>query len=146
MSEESGNSVGKYIACGCVSFVVLGVLGIAAIFFFISLGLKSASPYSDSLAAVQSNPDAIAALGEPIKPGLIPSGNISTTNGEGAVDFSIPVSGPLGKGTIRVVGSKPAGGAWTYETWQLTMQGNPVPIELGNPVPIELGEPSLIPQ
>ncbi len=138
MSEGSGSSVGKWVACGCLFFVVLGILGFGGIFFFASKILKSNDPYRDSIAAVQSHPDAIAALGEPIKPGFFPSGNISTTNGEGEVDLSIPVSGPLGKGTIKVVGSKAAGGAWNYETWQLSVEGSPVPVELG--------EPSLIPQ
>jgi Cytochrome oxidase complex assembly protein 1 len=131
MSEGSSSSVGKWVACGCLVFVVLGVLGFGGIFFFASKILKSNEPYRDSIAAVQSNPDAIAALGEPIKAGFFPSGNISTTNGEGEVDLSIPVSGPLGEGTVKVVGSKAAGGAWLYETWQLSINGNPVPVELG---------------
>jgi hypothetical protein len=131
MSEGSGSSVGKWVACGCLFFVVLGILGFGGIFFFASKILKSNDPYRDSIAAVQSHPDAIAALGEPIKPGFFPSGNISTTNGEGEVDLSIPVSGPLGKGTIKVVGSKAAGGAWNYETWQLSVEGSPVHVVLG---------------
>jgi hypothetical protein len=34
------------------------------------------------------------------------------------------VSGPNGKGTVRVVGTKPAGsGTWVYDTWQLDIEG-----------------------
>ena len=117
------------IGCGCLSLIVLVVVVIGAIFFFVAKGLKSNAPYQDSIAAVTSSPDAIAALGEPIEPGFLLSGNISTNNGEGTVNFSIPVSGPKGKGTIRVEGSKPAGSpAWIYTTWQLEVEG------AGNPI------------
>ena len=95
--------------------------------------LKSNAPYKDAITAVESNPAAVAALGEPIKPGLLPSGNISINNGEGEVDLQIPVSGPNGKGKIHVKGSKPSGApAWVYSTRELRVEGQPDPIPLGN--------------
>lgn len=92
--------------------------------------IKSNAPYNDSIAAVQSHPAALDALGSPIDPGFFPNGNISINNGEGTVDFTIPVSGPKGKGTVRVVGTKPAGSTmWIYDTWQLEIDGrDPIPL------------------
>jgi hypothetical protein len=66
-----------------------------------------------------------------MKPGFMPTGNFNFTNGAGEVDLSIPVSGPNGKGTLRVNGKKTAGSeVWVYETWQLEVFGKPDPILL----------------
>ncbi len=127
--EQTGgkSSTGKiigFIGCGCLGVILVGVAVIGLIFWGAGKALKSAEPYRDSIAAVEGNAAAAEALGTPIKPGFMPSGNFNFSNGEGKVDFSIPVSGPKGKGTLRVVGSKPAGASsWTYETWQLDVQG-----------------------
>lgn len=91
---------------------------------------KSAQPYKDSIAAVEKSQAAKEALGEPIKPGFMPSGNISVENDTGTVDYSIPVSGPNGKGTIKVQGTK-SGGTWNYDVWELRVDGDPNPIPLG---------------
>lgn len=133
--EEPGKtSAGKIIGiigCGCFGLILLGALVFGGIFFAAGKLLKNNDPYRDSIAAVESNQEAIAALGEPVKPGFIPTGNFNFTNGEGEVDLAIPVSGPNGKGTIRVNGKKTAGNeVWVYETWQLEVFGKPDPILL----------------
>ena len=84
--------------------------------------LKNNDPYKDSIAAVQTNPAAIEALGEPIEPGFMPTGNINVVNDGGEVQFSISVSGPKGSGVITVNGTK-AGGVWNYDTWHLKVEG-----------------------
>lgn len=128
--EEKKTPVGKIIGCGCVALVLLGLLAGAGIFFGVTKILKSNAPYNDSIAAVQANPAAVAALGEPIKPGLIPTGNISINNGDGTVDFAIPVSGPKGSGKVHVEGTKKNGGPWIYQVWELKVEGAPEPIPL----------------
>ncbi len=122
--KSSGGKIVALIGCGCLGLILIGVLVVGGIFFGAMNLLKNNDPYRESIAAVQSNPAAAAALGSPIEPGFFLSGNISTENGNGSVDFQIPVSGPNGKGTIRVVGAKAAGDAnWTYGTWQLDVEG-----------------------
>lgn len=138
MEQEAGQKEKKspvlwILGCGCVgilliiggivAFVTMGVGGVGA-------ALKNNAPYKDSIAAVQSHPAAIEALGEPIEPGWIPSGNISVENDTGKVDFSIGVSGPKGEGTIKVIGTK-ANGVWTYQTWHLKVDGQEKVIPLG---------------
>lgn len=130
-SRSSGGKVAAMIGCGCGALLLVGLAVIALIFWGVTKAIKSNAPYNDSITAVQSHPGALDALGSPIEPGFFPSGSINLNNGEGSVDFSIPVSGPKGKGTIRVVGTKPAGaGAWIYDTWQLEIDGAD-PILLG---------------
>ncbi|MFK5921364.1 MAG: cytochrome c oxidase assembly factor Coa1 family protein [Verrucomicrobiota bacterium] len=120
----------KYIGCGCLSLVVVGVIGMVVVGLGIGKALKSNAPYKDSIVAVQANQVAIEALGEPIKPGFMLSGSINVENDGGNVTFSIPVSGPKGSGTITVKGTK-AGGVWSYDTWQLKVDGREEVIELG---------------
>lgn len=128
--QTTGSSPLKLIACGCLALIVVGILGIGGLTFGIFKLMKNNDPYRDSIAAVGSSPEAAAALGTPIKPGFLLSGNISTENGEGTVDFSIPVSGPNGKGTIRVVGTKSSGASqWSYQTWELQLpDGSAIPL------------------
>ena len=88
----------------------------------IGKALKSNDPYKDSIAAVQANSAAIEAIGDPIEPGFMPSGNINVVDDSGEVDFLISVSGPKGSGTITVIGTK-AAGVWSYQTWHLKVAG-----------------------
>ncbi len=129
-SGSSGSNALKFIGCGCLALFVIGVLGVGGLVFGGMKLLKNNDPYRDSIAAIEANPEAAAALGTPIKPGFFLSGNIAINNGEGTVDFSIPVSGPNGKGTIRVVGGKASGATqWTYQTWELQLpDGKAIPL------------------
>lgn len=112
----------KIVGCGCLGLVVVAVAAV----IFIVLGLfgvlKKATPYADSLEAVQSNPGAIEALGEPIDPGFVVSGSVNLNNDDGDAALSYPVSGPNGKGTVKVTGKK-AAGQWSYETMELQVEG-----------------------
>lgn len=134
--EEPGKTSTKkvltIIGCGCGGLILVGILAVAGIFFFVTKALKSSDAYTESIAAIESNEAAVAALGTPVTPSFFVAGNVGINNGEGEVDLTIPVSGPKGNGVIRVKGTKSAGGtAWTYDTWQLEVEGRPEPIPLG---------------
>lgn len=131
-STNSSSNVWKFVGCGCLALFVIGALGFGGMFYGFSKLMRNNDPFRDSIAAVQANPAAIAALGEPITPGFLMNGNISFNNDSGSVDFKIPVSGPKGKGSIHVQGSKADGHSpWVYSTWELTVKGQPDPIPLG---------------
>lgn len=123
--------VGKIIGCGCSVLFVAVVAVVAAVLVGAFALLKKSQPYADSVDAVQSSPAAVEALGEPIKPGFFVSGNISLENDSGTANFNIPVSGPEGKGSIHVEGTKSAS-RWTYQVWELRVDGKTDPIPLGN--------------
>jgi hypothetical protein len=56
------------------------------------------------LSAIDESPDAQMALGRPVAPGWTVVGSMSTSGeGTGNADLSIPVSGSLGAGRVRVV-------------------------------------------
>lgn len=130
VESTQGSNVGKIIGCGCAVIALIAILGIGGCFAAFYWGMKKNQPYIDAIQTVTTHPDAIDALGEPIKPGFMISGSISIKNDTGEADFTIPVSGPEGAGKVRIVGKK-AGGAWTYETFELQVEGQDEPIPLG---------------
>lgn len=129
--KSSGGKIAAFIGCGCLGIILVGAGFVAVLVFGVGKMLKGNDAYRESVALVQSNPQAIAALGEPIKPGFMVSGSFNFTNGEGTVDLTIPVSGPKGSGSLRVVGEKKASGPWTYSTRELQVEGQSEAIPLG---------------
>lgn len=84
------------------SLAILGGLLFAAVFGVFSL-LKSSAPYQHAVSAAIANPQVQSALGNPITDGWLMSGNICTTNDSGTASLAIPISGPKGEATIRVL-------------------------------------------
>ena len=100
--------------CGCIGLILLFVFGIGAAFFGISEIITNATPVEHAIKQAGKNKKVRSFLGEPIEKYGIPSGNISINNNDGDVDFSIPISGPNGKGTLIVRGIR-TNGEWIYE-------------------------------
>ena len=99
---------------GCLGFILLIVLGVGAAFFGVSNMINNATPVEYAIELAAKNELVIKNLGEPIEKYGIPSGNISLTNDDGDVDFSIPIRGNIGEGTLVVRGIK-IDGEWVYE-------------------------------
>ncbi|MDE0535243.1 MULTISPECIES: cytochrome c oxidase assembly factor Coa1 family protein [unclassified Tenacibaculum] len=99
---------------GCLGFILLIVLGLGAAFFGVSNMINNATPVEYAIELAAKNELVIKNLGEPIEKYGIPSGNISLTNDDGDVDFSIPIRGNIGEGTLVVRGIK-IDGEWVYE-------------------------------
>ena len=125
------------LTCGIITAVFLFIsLCTAFIFAIIAItfgAMKSSTPYQDAIYAVQTNTAAIEALGEPIEAGWFMSGSIETNNNSGNASFSIPVSGPKGKGTVYVEAQK-FNGNWQYSQLLLEVEGqaNPIPLSVSN--------------
>ena len=99
---------------GCLGFILLIVLGVGAAFFGVSQIMTSSTPVEYAIEQASKNKLVIENLGQPIEKYGIPSGNISLTNDDGNVDFSIPIRGDKGEGTLIVRGIK-IDGEWVYE-------------------------------
>ncbi len=99
---------------GCLTVILLFVLGIGTVFFGVSKMFTSSTPYEYAMQSAKNNSNVIAILGEPIDADGIISGNISLNNDDGKADFKIPIKGPKGKARIVVIGTKTYG-EWAYE-------------------------------
>ena len=99
---------------GCLTIIILFVLGVGAIFFGVSEMFTSSTPYSYAVERAFENKEVTRVLGKPLETDGIISGNISLENDDGEADFKIPIAGPNGKARIVVVANKTYG-KWVYE-------------------------------
>ena len=111
---------------GCLLPLVLCGGGIL-VFVFVIYGavtgaIRSSDAYQEGMNRARSNPEVVAALGEPIESGFWISGSINVNGPSGNVDVSIPISGPKGSGTLYVVGTRNAG-RWQYSTMEVEIPG-----------------------
>lgn len=93
--------------------------------------MKNSDAYQLTMKELRSNSQVISVLGEPIKSGWFITGNIKFSGTEGAANFSIPVSGPNGSGTVISRSTKIAG-EWKIFLMIVRVDGNPTPIVLIN--------------
>jgi|ERR1700722_5396952 len=125
-----GRNWGWFVPLGCVGIfvVVAGLFAIVAIAGFHLM--RSSTPYQLAVAAAKADPRVMAALGTPIKEGYLFTGNVKEqanwsagTSGmasSGQADFSIPIYGPKGRGTLRAIGTMSAG-KWTFKVLSVTV-------------------------
>ena len=112
------------VCCGGIGLLMTAVFG----------AIKSSEPYREALARAEASPALQAALGQPIRPGFFPTGTIRTgfdiPGGEtGQADLAIPISGPKGTATLRVVAEKSDAG-WKFLTLEAMVAGQARPIDL----------------
>jgi hypothetical protein len=121
------------VPVGCLSPLAICGGGIALVFVWLFGAIKSSAAYTNAIARAQTNPAVQAALGVPITAASTVSGNFDLRNDNGVesgtANFSIPISGPKGSGTIQVVATN-SRGQWTFSTLQVTINGQDSPIDL----------------
>ena len=121
MEAERKRGPGVWIAIGC-GIAFIGLISFVVFILFVVFGsIRQSTPYRDSVARAQNDPRVRAVLGTPIKPGFFFSGSINTQNRDGDAKLDIPLSGPKGKATLRVVATKTRG-RWSYEQMIVTPQ------------------------
>ena len=114
---------------GCLTVILLFVFGIGAIFFGVSKALKNSTPYEYAVDLATNHPDVIEIMGEPVETDGMLSGNISLDSSGGDVDFTIPLRGPNGEGTLVVIGDK-IDNEWIYEKLYVLIKENNEQINL----------------
>jgi hypothetical protein len=117
-----------WLAAGCGGCLTLLVAFVVVIYAVVVMAMRSATPVRDALRLANADPRAVAALGQPIEPGLLFFGKLNVDNQEGAADISFSVSGPKGDGKMKVVATKGLNN-WTYTQMVLTPDSGP-PIDL----------------
>src|SRR5205807_9408588 len=89
-----------FVPTGCLTIIVLFACFTLSIVLIVFGALKSTDIYKDAVAKAKANPAVIEALGSPIKEGMFVSGNTNVNGPSGESNLSIPISCPIGKGTI----------------------------------------------
>jgi hypothetical protein len=117
-----------FVPVGCLSGLAL-ILGlIAAILFFAFSMMKSSDAFKLAFSKAQASPAVVNSLGEPIKSGLVVSGNINVNGPSGAANLSIPISGPKGEGTVYLKAKSM--GEWTFDELVVKIDGTGEKIDL----------------
>lgn len=111
-----------FVPTGCLTLIAIGVAFVLCIVFFVFGVIKSSDVYQTALARAKQDQRVTAALGSPIKDGLVPSGKTNVDGASGGADIAIPISGPKGKGTIYAVGTKSAG-KWDFSKLAVQIDG-----------------------
>ena len=78
---------------------------VGALFIVLQVAFRSSGLFKATVAAVQTDQAVIDALGEPLEPGMLITGNLSLGSlSSGTLNFS--VTGPRGGGQVSVAGLK----------------------------------------
>lgn len=87
--------------------------------------LKSSEPYKAGFGKAQSSAKVKDLLGEPVKDDWYCLGEINYENASGKCDLEIPLSGPKGKATLEIEGTKDSSG-WHYEKLSVEKDGQEI--------------------
>jgi len=114
-------------------FVVVAIASfVFALFSVLEYSFRASDPYNFALKRASASPEVTAKMGSPLQVGWLVSGQIHLNNSDGEAAFSIPISGPLGRGRIVIEGKKHAG-RWTYQTLEVDITGESEPVQLLEP-------------
>ena len=123
------------IVVGCLLPILLLGGCIAGLVFIVFKAIQSSDVYTEAVSRAQTHTEVRARLGEPITPKCYVTGNIDASHDGGEANFTIPIAGPKGEGTIRVIGTK-SGGEWTYQTMSVRIDNETINL-LEDPSPPE---------
>jgi hypothetical protein len=111
-----------FVPTGCLTFLALIAVFSVCVMMFVFGVLKSTDVYKSAVSRAKNDPRVTAALGTPIKEGLVPMGKTNVEGSSGAADLAIPISGPKGKATIYAVATK-SGGQWNFSKLSVAVDG-----------------------
>jgi Cytochrome oxidase complex assembly protein 1 len=111
--------------------LVLFAAFVTLIFVAVNAMFRNSSPYQIAIPRATNSSAVAEEIGVPFQAGWLISGSLNYLNQDGNVDMSIPISGAHGRGRIVVSGKKHAG-EWTFETFEVDIDGKD-PIQLLHP-------------
>ena len=123
-----------FVPTGCASLLALVALFAGGIVLVVFSAMKATDVYKTTVNRAETNEQVLNALGRPVKPGTSLSGSVHVSGQSGDADFSIPLSGPSGKGTIYVTATK-SEGVWSYSKMEVRVDGTGEVIDLRAPTP-----------
>lgn len=121
------------VPSGCLTLVLLAGLLLVGV---IGLGIKglsgvmkSSEPFRHATALAEGNAEVVAALGKPLRSGLMVQGTLTTENASGHADLVVPLTGPKGEARLYIKGEREAD-RWTYSLIEVAIEGSGQRIDL----------------
>jgi len=124
-AELSGNRVGPAIAA-------VAVLAGLALFYLNDHRIRANPAFATAMKSLSNSAAVKAAIGAPIKAGLVVRGVVQDSTAAGYAILAVPVIGPAGKGTLYVVANR-VGSDWDMEREVLQLGAGPRRIDLTPP-------------
>lgn len=129
---------GVFFGCGgCGLLVVLAIGLFIGLVAFVFVSVRSSEPFQLTLQSAQASPELTAAIGQPVTLGWYFTGSTHWNNGDAEIDANIPVSGPNGSASIRVVGTQKAGHLWIFEEMTARIKNTNHLIDINRVLPAE---------
>ena len=100
----------------------------AVMIFIISTSFRASDVYKQAMSEATRNSQVRGQIGEPVRAGWFIFGELKYSGAGGYANFAIPISGPRGKGRIRVVAYK--NGVWRFTSLQVYVEGQTQPIDV----------------
>ncbi|MDP2273365.1 MAG: cytochrome c oxidase assembly factor Coa1 family protein [Archangium sp.] len=112
---------------GClVPLMCCGVFGVGT-YAAVSAVIQNSGAYAGAIREVNANPEVADTLGAPVKPGFGMSGSVKENNASGSADFTVPLTGSKGEGSMHVVARR-ENGQWSYSTITVTAGGKTIDV------------------
>lgn len=120
------------VPVGClVPLLCCGGIGGVA-YFAASTMIKGSPAFTQAFAKASQNDEVKEALGSPLTPGLGMSGSMKETSGKGNAEFSVPLSGPKGSGSLNVT-ARSSGGVWKFQRIEVEAGGKTIDVLASEP-------------
>ncbi|OBX26077.1 GAF domain-containing protein [Gelidibacter algens] len=116
---------------GCLTLIVLAVLGIGSLFYGVTKVMTNSEPYEYAMEMTQNSTEVVIAIGDDIQKDGMTGGSVSYNNGLTKADLQIPIEGSKGRATIVVKARKEAD-QWTYEELYVLIKESQEQIHLLN--------------
>jgi hypothetical protein len=117
------------IPAGCLILILLMAGFATVVLTAITTSFHNSDVYKQAKARATENSQVRAALGEPIQPAWIVSGQLNVNGSTGGANLSIPISGPRPRGRIHAVANK-SGGVWRFTQLDVSVVGKSASIDV----------------
>lgn len=120
---------GWVLGGGCLTIIIVMVLGIGGIVYKAIDSVKDSEPYNYALNLSKENESVIDFLGTPIETNGMGNTSYSYSGGTTTLDLTIPIKGPKDEGNI-VVSAEKINDEWAYENLYVKIDGKTETINL----------------
>jgi len=128
------------LALGCLlPMMCCGIFG-AVTYFGVSKVIKGTPVFAEAIEKANRNPEVTAALGSPVTPGTMLSGSVENSGNSGSAEFTIPLKGPKGEGSLEVHATM-KGGKWTFDWLVANVGGRSIDLLAGDVPKLPAGTP-----
>lgn len=125
-----GRNWGWFVPTACLGCLILPVACVGGCIWLGVSSIKSFDPFEEALAAANSHPRVEELLGNPVVmdwKGL--SGQVNTELDNRRAEMNLPLKGPQGRGTLRLLAYQ-RNGVWEYERLELEVRDHDETIDL----------------